>query len=285
MFEELTPEIRNLIKKVSKWGSLVVLLLILFFSSFKTVSSGTIKVVTRVGQVTGRVLHPGASFIIPFFEGTLVYNTKKVIYETTSAEKQKGSQADYKDFPVDTNTKDGQQVDIYYTVRFSIDPSKATWVAQHIGSEDALVEKIVKTDSRIWVRNVAREYEANELYTGNVEKVQIRIEEKIRPLLIDNGILLDEVGIREIKFTEQYIQAIEQKQIQAVKVETEKNIAAQAEFQKEARITKAEGMAKEQELQRQTITAELLQKMAIEKWTGILPIYWGSGVLPFLNLK
>jgi regulator of protease activity HflC (stomatin/prohibitin superfamily) len=266
--------------------ALVLFLIILFTSTFITVRPGTVQVVTRLGQVTGRVLHPGAHLILPFVESTLTYDTKKVIYEVTSAEKQRGSMADYKDFPVDTNTKDGQQVDLYYTVRFSIDPQKATWVAQNIGNEDALVEKVVKTDSRIWARNIPREYDAAHLYTGNVMEVQEAIENKLKPIFEANGIILDEVGIREIKFAEQYIAAIEAKQIEAVKVETEKNKAAQAEYQKEQRITQAEGMAKEQELQRQTITEELLQKMAIEKWNGVLPVYMGSNTpVPFLNIN
>ncbi len=245
-------------------------------STFKVVGSGTVAVVTRFGQVIGRVLYPGLNTVIPFVDSTLVYNTKKVIYETTSAEKQQRSQADYKDFPVDTNTKDGQQVDIFYTVRFSIDPTKATWIAQNIGPEEAVVEKIVKTDSRIWVRNIPREFEAADLYTGNVQEVQNKIEEKLRPTFEANGITLDEVGIREIKFAQQYVAAIEAKQIEAVKVETEQNKAEQAKFQKEARITQAEGMAKEQELLKATITRELLQKMWVEKWDGKLPTVTGS---------
>jgi len=255
----------------------LVLILLFFFSTVRIVTPGTVQVVTRLGKVTGRVFYPGPNILIPFVENTLTYNTRKVIYEVTSAEKQQASKADYKDYPVDTNTKDGQQVDIYYTVRFSADPVKVTWIAQNIGDEKALVEKIVKTDSRIWARNVPREFEAEHLYTGNVQEVQQKIEEKLEPIFSENGILLDEVGIRELKFNPQYVQAIEAKQIEAVKIQTEKNIAEQAKYQKEARITQAEGQAKEQELQKQTITENLLQKMWIEKWDGKLPSVMGQG--------
>ncbi len=243
-------------------------------SAFETVDAGEVKVVKRFGEVTGRVLHPGAHFITPIVENTTRLTTRKTIYETTLRDKQRLSDADYKDDPVDTNTSDGQQVDIFYTVRFSIDPAKATWVVQNIGSEDALVQKVVKTESRIWARNIPREFEAEDLYTGNgVQEVQTKIEDKLRPVFSDNGILLDSVGVREIKFSQDYIDAIEAKQIEAVKIETEKNIAEQEKFKKEQRITRAEGQAREQELQRQTISNELLQKMWIEKWNGQLPTY------------
>ncbi len=104
-----------------------LLVALLFISSFRAIGAGEVGVVTRFGRVTGRVLEPGAHFIIPVIEKSSGYNTKKIIYETATLDKQLLSDADYKDFPVDTNTEDGQQVDIFYTVRFNIDPTKASW--------------------------------------------------------------------------------------------------------------------------------------------------------------
>jgi len=255
-------------------GLALFLGIILLFTGVRTVDSGEVAVVTSFGKVTGRVLEPGAHVITPFVQGTMRYNTKKVIYETATAEGQKKSQADYKDFPVDTNTWDGQQVDVYYTVRFSVDPTKAAWVAQNVGNQEALVEKVVKTESRIWARNIPRRHSADQLYSGNGSTdVQNEIFKALEKTFSDNGLVLDSVGIREIKFSDNYVGAIEAKQIEAVKVETEKNKAEQAKFQKEAAITNAEAQAKAQELQKVTISSELLQKMWIERWDGHLPTY------------
>lgn len=258
-------------------GGVMLGLLVIFLISFRAVRTGEVAVVTRFGQVTGRVLYPGANFVLPFVDGTLAYNTKKITYETVPTDKMGSSNADYKDFPVDTNTKDGQPVDMAYTVRFSVDPTKATWVAQNIGPEEALVEKIVKTESRIWARNVPRNYSAEELYTGEGSlKVQEAIFEKLKPVFETNGLVLDTVGIREIVFDKSYVEAIKQKQVELVKIEIEKNKAAQEEFRKEQRITAAEGQAREQELQRLTINDALLRKLWIEKWNGTLPQYVGG---------
>ncbi|TSC87941.1 MAG: membrane protease subunit, stomatin/prohibitin [Microgenomates group bacterium Gr01-1014_16] len=253
-------------------------MLVVVLAAFRTVKTGEVAVVTRFGQVTGRVLYPGANFIMPFVETTLNYNTKKITYETAPTEKKGLSNADYRDSPVDTNTKDGQPVDISYTVRFSVDPEKAKWIAQNIGPEEALVEKIVKTESRIWARNVPRNYSAEELYTGEGSiKVQDAIFEKLKPVFETNGLVLDTVGIREIVFDMSYVEAIKQKQVELVMIEVEKNKAAQEEFRKEQRITAAEGQAREQELQRLTINDALLRKLWIEKWDGKLPTYVGGG--------
>ncbi len=274
------PNLRNLGKMLLP----VLFVVFLFLSSFRVIGAGEVGVVTRFGRVTGRVLEPGAHLIIPVVERTSNYNTKKIIYETTASDKQQYSEADYKDFPVDTNTEDGQQVDIFYTVRFNIDPTKAAWVAQNIGPEIALVEKVVKTESRIWARNVPRRFSAETLYTGDGSiQVQNQIFDALKNTFEENGLILDSVGIREIKFTEQYIGAIEAKQIEAVKVETEKNKAEQAKFQKEARITQAEGQAQEQRLQRETLNAQVLEKIKldnqkafIDKWNGVMPRIVGA---------
>jgi regulator of protease activity HflC (stomatin/prohibitin superfamily) len=180
----------------------LVLGIFLFFQSVVMVDAGHVKVVTEFGRVTDRVLYPGLHFKIPFVQDTRVFSTKKVTYETTSAEKQSTSEADYKDYPVDTNTSDGQQVDVYYTVRFSVDPTMVNYVAQNFGTEESLVEKIVKTESRIWLRSIPREYDANALYTGSISEIQDVIGEKLSPIFAENGVILDSIGIREIKFSQ-----------------------------------------------------------------------------------
>ncbi|MCH7730403.1 prohibitin family protein [Patescibacteria group bacterium] len=258
-------DIQRLVKPIA----IIAAIALLALNSFRIVKAGTIKVVTRFGRVTGRMLRPGAHFIIPIAEGTITYNTKKVTYEASNDPKR--SKANYTDIPVDTTTLDGQQIELNYTARFSIDPTKAGWIANNIGTEADIVEKIVKTDTRIHARNIAREFNAADLYTGNISQVQKAIEDRLRPIFEENGLLLDEFGIRSIAFTDDYISAIEAKQIEKERVITEENIAKQEEFRKEARITRAEGQAEEQRLQRTTLNDALLMKMWIEKWSGEVP--------------
>jgi len=249
--------------------SIFILIFILLTSSFRIVSAGTVKIVTRFGKVTGRMLNPGAHFILPLAETTITYNTKKVTYE--ASDQPKSSRATYTDMSVDTTTKDGQQIELNYTVRFSIEPKRAGWIANNVGTENDVVEKIVKTDTRIHARNIARGFNAADLYTGNITEMQKAVEDFLRPIFKENGLLLDEFGVRGITFTDDYISAIEAKQIEKERVITEENIARQEDFRKEARIIKAQGEAEEQRLQRQTLNDALLMKMWIEKWNGSVP--------------
>ena len=217
------------------------------FSSFTQVERGSVQVVTRFGAVTGEVFGPGLNFKVPFIEDTMFYPTVKVTYETS--ENPFDSQADFTDFAVDTVTRDGQRITLSYTIRFSIDPIQTAWIAQNLGDTERIVERIVKTDSRIWARNIPKEFAAIDLYTGNIVQVMERIFAVLNPLFITNGLILDEVGIRSISFTDEYATAIEAKQIALEGVITARNEAQQAEHLAQARINLATGDAQAIEIE------------------------------------
>ncbi|NPV09694.1 MAG: prohibitin family protein [Anaerolineae bacterium] len=272
-------------------GLLFLLAFILISSAATVVEVGTVGVVKRLGRVTGAVLDPGLHFIVPFTDSVIVYNTKDIVYETAPLEKQAGSRADYIDFPVDSTTNDGQQVLISFSVRFHILRDETTRIANQLGDEAAAVEKVVKFHSRVIARQVPRNYRASDLYTGDVAMVQQDIEDELRPLFQAQGLFLDAFGIREIAFSEEYVRAVEEKQIEQERVITEQNRARQAEFRKQAVITEAEGEAEAIRL-RAAALAENPNIVQLEFVNAIrdpdssvrLIVVPSDAVLPILNL-
>jgi len=67
--------------------------------------------------------------------------------------------------------------------------------------------------------------------------------------------------------------AIEQKQVAEQNAKKAQYIANQALKDAEAAVNKARGEADSQKLQQQTLTSEILQKMWIQQWNGVLPVY------------
>lgn len=187
---------------------LVFLFLVMLNSiaPFYTVGYGQGAVVSRFGKLD-RTSEPGLHFKIPFVEVVDTYSTQKMIYETSESNEQ--SNADYKDVPVDTSTEDGQQLSIRYTIRFQIDPKKLTWVAQNLGTSVEIVERIVKAESRSVVRNIARKFRAQDLYTGNIFKFQEEVNALLKDRFDNNGLLLDEFLVRQMKFSPEYVSAVE----------------------------------------------------------------------------
>jgi len=205
---------------------LVVLAVFVGLWSVTIVSPGTVGVIVRFGQVYD-VFYPGLHFRIPIVDGVVTVRTVRLTYETSDHPEK--SKADYRDSPVDTSSSDGQRVDIRYTIRFYLDPDKAKWIVQNYNLEEDLVERVVKSDSRSFARNEGRGYTAIQLYSGDVFAYQRSLAEKLRPIFEENGMVLDEVLIRSIGFDEEYIQAVENKQIAQETVKTRMHEAEQAE--------------------------------------------------------
>ena len=298
--------------KFAKFKKLGKILLILFFvlifakpiistvNPFFSVEFGTVGVLSRFGKVVS-LASPGLNTKIPFIDKVYFYNTQKVVYETSETPTQspfynklngnirssyeQKQMSDTTDVPVDTTTKDGQQVSIRYSLRYSLDPQKILWIAQNIGTQEQVSARIVHTESRSVVRNIAREFPASDLYAGDVFSYQQKVGDTLRGAFAENGVILDEFLVRQIEFSPVYMQAVEQKQIEQEKVKTEEFKAQQEEFIKQQRIIRAEGEAKAQEILKATIDPLILQKMAVEKWNGVLPTYMGNDAVPFLNIK
>ena len=297
-------------------SALLVFLAAAVMDSFTQVQYGTVAVVTQFGRVVG-VFKPGLNWKIPFIQDTIIYRTQEIIYETS--EHPESSAADYRDYEVDTATSDGQQIRARYTVRFSIDPDKAASIAEHLGPEDRVVEKVVKAASRVHVRNILKRHTASELYSGDVEAAQAEIAERLRGEFERNGLTLSFFGLRSIQFTEEYKTAVEQKQIEAENIITKQNLAKQAEYEKQRTITQAQAEAERQRLERigiaqgeaeairikaqaeadaiklkaqaqaeanrliaASLTQDMIRWQAIQSWDGSYPMVLGSGqfILP-----
>jgi regulator of protease activity HflC (stomatin/prohibitin superfamily) len=103
--------------------------------------------------------------------------------------------------------------------------------------------------------------------------------------------VLDEINITEFKFSSEFNQAIEQKQIaeqQALKANLD---LQRIEVEAKQKIEQAKAEAESLKLQKDQITPELVelrkieaQLEAIKKWDGKLPSVNGSGVVPFINI-
>lgn len=63
------------------------------------------------------------------------------------------------------------------------------------------------------------------------------------------------------------------------------NEVAQARAEAEKAIAVARGEAESNKLKTSSITPQLLQYMALDKWNGVLPQVTGSNGVPFINLK
>jgi len=263
-----------------------VFALIIVLNSFVIVQAGNVKVLTQFGRTTGVSYYPGIHVKIPFVQNTVNYSTRQVTYETS--DESESSKANYTDFAIDTTSLDGQQIQLKFTIRFSIDGKQAEWILNNIGTMNDLVEKVVKAEARSYGRNIPKRYTAAQLYSEQVFVVQDEISNTLRPIFERNGILLDEFLLRKIDFTEEYFNVLEDKQIAEERIVVEKNILEQEKIKKEQVIIQAEAEAKEIEIRGEAlkenpeiIQLEFIQKLSPNIAWGIIP---GEGVIPILDI-
>jgi regulator of protease activity HflC (stomatin/prohibitin superfamily) len=272
-------------KRLALGGLLGVIAIALIGQSLVTVQAGTVGVVKRLGAVR-QELKPGLHAIVPFIDRVVVFPTVKKTYE--ASEQPQSSEADYPDLIVTALTSDGQQIRVGMTARFMIAPGRAAWILQNLGSEREYVEKVVKTEIRGSGRRVPTRFASYDLYTKRSYEAQQALFDEIAPKFEANGLILDEIVIRNIIFTPEYAKTLEEKQIALENITTEKNKLEQEKIRKEQKIVAAEGDAKSIEIRQAALTKnptiiqwEFVQKLAPNVQWGIMP----DKVIPVIDFK
>jgi len=218
--------------------------------AYTPVRYGTVGLITRFGGLTGVVLEPGLHWRVPFIDGVVVIPTVVLSYETSDNPMESG--ADYRDYPVNAQTVDGQQVTVKYTVIFRIPADRAVDIVQNVGQPREVVENIIKAHSRNLSRLWAQNYTAEDLYSGEgIFEYEKSVQEALEKELAQYGVILDNFLVRKIEFDEDYIRAIEQQQIAQEGIETAQYQAQAAEYEKERQIRLAEAEAERTKLMAQ----------------------------------
>ena len=262
-----------------------VLLVAALIQAVVIVQAGTVGVVKRFGAVQAE-LKPGMHLIVPVVDSVVLYPTIKKSYEATDNPRE--SRADFPDVIITALTSDGQQIRVGITARFMIQPGKAAWILQNLGTEDEYVEKVVKTEIRGSGRRVPTRFAAYDLYTKKSYEAQQALYDEIFPKFDKNGLILDELVLRNITFTPEFAKTLEEKQIALENITTEKNKLEQEKIRKDQKIVSAEGDARSIEIRQTALTKnptiiqwEFVQKLAPNIQWGILP----QNMLPMFNLQ
>ncbi len=283
-----SPDLKAWVKGKGKLMTSLVaaaVVLLLLVQALVMVQAGTVGVVKRLGAVR-QELNPGLHVIVPLIDKAIIFPTVKKTYE--ASEQPETSQADYPDIIISALTSDGQQIKVGLTARFMIQPGKAAWILQNLGDERDYVEKVVKTEIRGSGRRVPTKFAAYDLYTKRSYEAQQTLFDEIAPKFQANGLILDEIVLRNVTFTSEYAKTLEEKQIALENITTEKNKLEQEKIRKEQKIVAAEGDAKSIEIRQAALTKnptiiqwEFVQKLAPNIQWGVLP----DNIIPMFNFK
>lgn len=183
-----------------------------------------------------------------------------------------------------SGTKDQQEVSTTAVVNIQVDPSKVVEIVKNYGSEEAMMKQIIPQIQEAINANVSK-FSAEEVLTKRTE-LKDAVDKMIKERAARYGAMVHDISIKDLQYSKEYADAVERKQIAEQKAKEAEYDAQRANKEADGAINRARGQAESQKLVRATITPELLQKQAIEKWDGKFPqVMGGQGALPFLNLS
>ena len=261
--DEFDKTVRNTIVGVV----IGIVALITIFTTFGTVSAGEVGVLTQFGKVIG-TLQPG-------FYTKAPWGIQSVNKMDTRVRKD--------DVKAEAGSKDLQTVSTDIVVNYHISATKAGEIYQSIGNNEAVKTNIVAPAVSEVVKASVALKTAEEVLTKRTE-LKADIDAKLSERLTSYNIIVDDVSIVNVDFSKEFNAAIEAKQVAEQQSQQAKFVADKAVKDAEAIVNTAKGQAEAQRLIQLTLTPELLQKIALDKWDGVLPTYMGSGPLPFLNI-
>jgi regulator of protease activity HflC (stomatin/prohibitin superfamily) len=191
-------------------------------------------------------------------------------------------------------TKDVQQAEVEFVVNYRLDPTKAHIMYQQVGMDwgEKLVGQVVHEDiKREFGQHIAVDIIANR------DAAARSIESNVRTQLANRNVIVTNLQITNIDYTEKFEHAVEAKVIAEQEAIREKNKTVQIEEQAkqkvatakgeaEAKILNAEAEAKSIRIRGQALeeNQRLVELVTAERWDGKLPTYTLGNAIPFINV-
>lgn len=192
------------------------------------------------------------------------------------------------------SSKDLQVVTAVIALNYRIEGSKAAEIYQNLGVLDAVEKTIIDPVLQEAVKTATARYNAEELITKRRE-VKDAISDYVRERLERSNLNVTDLSIVNFQFDDKYQEAIERKQVAEQKALTANNDLkrieveakqqeARAQGQANAMLIEAKAEAERQNLLRKTLTPELVQWHAIQKWNGQMPVVQGDGAAAIIDV-
>ncbi|MBX3082502.1 MAG: hypothetical protein KF716_12770 [Anaerolineae bacterium] len=248
----------------------LVIAIIFFVASSGLVEVGATEVAVVFQQLGGNAatnslwdkpLGPGVHVILPIINQPIIYSTQTRNY-TMSGTSDEGSRSG--DDAVEARTSDGQLVKVDVAVFYHIDPSTVNQL--HIKWQDRFENDFVRPTTRSIIRQIMADYTVGDIYSGaalanqqasdgstpaakpsKLPEMEQKMFDQMTPAFETNGLTLQSVLLRNITFSDEFLKAIEARQVaeqqaQQAKLEADrKRTIAQGDA--DAEVTAAKGDA------------------------------------------
>jgi regulator of protease activity HflC (stomatin/prohibitin superfamily) len=192
-------------------GFVAGILLFVISSGILIIQPAHAAVVVNVlsGQLEEPARGPGTSIIIPGVQEYIIYPTDQQEYTmsgiSTEGDKQ-GNDA------VTALTVDGQQVQLDITVFYNIQRDDVNTL--HLSWQSRYENDFIRPTVRAVARDIVSQFKAEAIYGADREQLGGEIEARVRADMKAQGLTLTTLLVRQIVFSPDFAQSIEEKQIE-----------------------------------------------------------------------
>jgi regulator of protease activity HflC (stomatin/prohibitin superfamily) len=246
---------------------------------FVEVPAGNVGVVTNFGSVQTVTLEPGLHIVVPIYQRVTNVDTRVQPHEFQE---------------IDAASRELQTVKLTGVMNYHIDGQFASDLFQRVGTDFAA--KIIDPAFNDFIKTVVPDYSVNDILAKR-DEIRSLAKQQLAANLSQYHIIVDDIYIANIAFSDSFQQAIEAKQVAQQQVQTEQQILAQkqiqaqqavaaAKGQADATVTLADGQAKANDLLSKSLTDQILQYQYIQKLTDkITVMLLPSGNQTIFDLK
>jgi regulator of protease activity HflC (stomatin/prohibitin superfamily) len=255
----------------------------------------------RVSQIRGTLpgtLYSGVHFVSPLTESIQTFDLRDKLF-TTGAMMNDGTlpasapSASMKNSAMQVQSKEGLSLGLGVTVRYRFDPRRLDYVQSHLPQPvDAQIVPAVVASA--W-RELAPRYTVREIFSSKREEVREQAAGLITKKLAQDGIIVEEVMLRDIQLPAEYAQGlqnlllkeqeddqlnvqtdIQQKQVRIAELQAEAEAAQkvkEAEGDARAKVVEAKGESdamqytlplKQKQIEQSKLEAEARKEATIE---------------------
>ncbi len=166
------------------------------------------------GELEQPARSPGTSIIIPGLQEYIIYPTDQSEYTMSGISSEgrlQGNDA------VEALTVDGQEIRLDITVLYRIERTHVNQI--HLNWQNRFESDFIRPTVRAVARDVVSQFEAEAIYGLEREALGGRISEVVSDRMLEEGLTMTALLVRQIDFNDSFAQSIEEKQIEEQKLQ------------------------------------------------------------------
>lgn len=257
------------ISRLARWSAALLFalgIILIAFSSFFRQDVGQANVLRDwtgniVGYETSSGLHPKWPWVDPV---TFDVRNQRAVFVTEQASGEGDNIGGVPDGPqITVQDQEGVTANIDIAIRYSLKPDAVVDIYSQYQNEENLRTRLIFNDIRSVVRSVPGQFTTIEMLTDR-NAVQAGILKALEERWADDGIIVEDVALQEIRYGEQVTNAYAAAQEANINVQTETAKLEAAKVSAQQKVVQAQAEADANAILNASLTTAILQQRYLD---------------------